>query len=81
MVIIKKLKLKNVKEYYEEYDPELILYGKDICIKGINEGGYNSVAIDLPQLLEFLEKYKIIMLRKDYKRKLLSLFDDIEGEE
>ena len=63
-------RLKDVKEYCEEYDPTIVFFKHTICIKGINEAGYNSTEIDLIQLLNFLEKHKILTLHKDYEERI-----------
>lgn len=61
--------LKNVTEYFEGYDVELIeidVYEsgdyttkpkKKVCVHAINEGGFNSVGIDAKQLYKALKEY------------------------
>ena len=57
------IKTEEINEYREGYPVEIIEEEGRTVIVATNEGGYNSTAVDLENLLIYLQKYKPELLK------------------
>ena len=49
--------MDGVTEYTERYPVSLRMSGRGVpCVVSVNEGGYNSTRVDLPQLISWIRK-------------------------
>lgn len=76
-----KIKLNGIR-HHDDDTPELRLSGNRVYICGINEGGYNSTAIDLMDVLKYLNNIGVFFLYYDAEDTIKRLFnEDWENEE
>ena len=53
----KEMVLDHVHEYGENFPVSIEKYHEKMCVIALNEGGYNSVAIDAKELYYALKDY------------------------
>ena len=68
--------LPEVREYTEEYDVELILKHGRLCVKALNEGGFNCTVVDLCDLLKAVKR----LTNNQSLDEIIASLDKVSGE-